>query len=111
MFIKLAKRLLGFIAACLAVVAAGFVSVAIIGGLSLLSAGAHAGAGVWPGGIGLLDVIAHYYPLATSVVGTAAIAAALTPNTFDNKIVAFLRCVLDFFAANFLNAKNENKPR
>lgn len=106
-------RMLGrLVASAVTMLAAAFCGLVLLIAALIAGAGtAHAGGGISVTGFSLLEIAAHYYPLVSSVVGTAAIAAALTPNTFDNKIVAFARAVLDFVAANFLNAKNENKPR
>ena len=45
--------------------------------------------------------------IALSVVGTAALIAAVTPTPKDDAIVAQLRKVVDFLAANWGNAKNK----
>lgn len=45
----------------------------------------------------------------SQLVTAAAMLAVVTPNSFDNKILKFLRGVLDLFAMNFWNAKNDTK--
>ena len=45
--------------------------------------------------------------IALSVVGTAALIAAVTPTPKDDAAVAQLRKVVDFLAANWGNAKNK----
>lgn len=45
----------------------------------------------------------------SQLVTAAAMLAVLTPNSFDNKLLKFLREVLDLFALNFWNAKNAKK--
>jgi hypothetical protein len=47
-----------------------------------------------------------YLELASSIIGTAAVLAAITPNTWDNKIVQVARNVLDLFAFNWGGGKN-----
>lgn len=44
--------------------------------------------------------------LATSIVGTAAIIASMTPTPKDDGIVRLLKKVLDFLAMNVGKAKN-----
>lgn len=47
--------------------------------------------------------------IAAQVIAIAAIVAALTPNTWDNKVAKGLRAILDIVAVNVGNAKNEKK--
>lgn len=53
----------------------------------------------------LMDYVLTAISLASYVVGAASVIAALTPNRVDNRIVAFLREVVDFLAVNVGNAK------
>lgn len=46
-----------------------------------------------------------WYGVLTSLIATASVAAAITPNKFDGKILQFLRDVIDLMAVNFGNAK------
>lgn len=46
------------------------------------------------------------YGIASSIVGTAAVIAAATPNTTDDGIVSAARKVLDLLAFNVGFAKN-----
>jgi hypothetical protein len=46
--------------------------------------------------------------IATSVIGTAAIIAAVTPNKWDNIVVKVLRTIVDTLAMNVGNAKNQS---
>lgn len=45
---------------------------------------------------------------ATSVVGSAAIVATLTPNKSDDKIVQKVLSIINFIGANVGKAKNNN---
>lgn len=45
--------------------------------------------------------------VATSVVGTLALLATITPTTSDNELVAMLSKVINFLGANFGKAKNK----
>lgn len=44
----------------------------------------------------------------TSIVGAAAIIATVTPNTADNEIVDKVWKFINFFGANFGQAKNKD---
>ena len=44
-----------------------------------------------------------------AVVGVAALIATMTPNKSDDKIVQKILDVVNFLAANFGKAKNEDK--
>ena len=52
------------------------------------------------------DFIVCWMPIAVSVVGTAALIAAVTPNKSDDKIVQFLEDVINFLGGNFGKARN-----
>ena len=51
---------------------------------------------------------ANIFAIATSVVGTAALIAAITPTPKDDAILAKAKKVLDFLAGNFGFAKNKD---
>ena len=51
------------------------------------------------------------FTIITSFVGTFALIATLTPNKSDDKIVAFLQQLVNFFGANFGKAKNDETPK
>jgi len=53
-----------------------------------------------------LETLHNILDIATSVIGTASVIAAVTPTTKDDSIVAFLRKIMDLLAFNFWNAKN-----
>lgn len=53
------------------------------------------------------ELISQIFDIATSVVGTAAMIAALTPTPKDDIILGTLRKALDFVGFNFLFAKNK----
>jgi hypothetical protein len=46
--------------------------------------------------------------IATSVIATAAVVAAVTPNKWDNIVVKVLRTIVDTLALNVGNAKNKD---
>ena len=56
----------------------------------------------------LLEKILSYLPIASSVVGTFAMIAAVTPNKIDNKIVDVLLKVINLLGANVGNAENKD---
>ena len=47
--------------------------------------------------------------VAGGVVIAASAIAALTPNTFDNKVMGAIRKLVDLLALNVRNAKNQPK--
>lgn len=53
------------------------------------------------------DTIVQVFDIVSSVVGVAAMIAALTPTPADDSILAVVRKVLDFVGGNFLHAKNK----
>ncbi len=56
----------------------------------------------------IIENASNIFAVATSVVGTAALIAAMTPTPKDDGIVAKAKKVLDFFAGNFGFAKNKD---
>ena len=54
-----------------------------------------------------LETISQVYDVVSSVVGTAAVIAAVTPTPKDDTFLAFLRKVLDIIGFNIMNAKNK----
>lgn len=54
----------------------------------------------------ILANLGTIYAIASGVVSTAAVVAAITPTPKDDSAVAAARKVLDFFAFNFGNARN-----
>lgn len=52
------------------------------------------------------DWLVKYIPIITSFVGSFAILAAATPNKTDDKIVQWMLDIVNFFGANFGNARN-----
>jgi hypothetical protein len=55
------------------------------------------------------DFIAQWLPVVTSVVGTFAIIATVTPNKSDDRIVQFLEDIINFLGGNFGKAKNNKE--
>ena len=53
-----------------------------------------------------MDAILEWYQLITSIIGTFALIASVTPTKKDDTIVSYLTGLIDFLGANFLNAKN-----
>lgn len=53
------------------------------------------------------DNIENVLVVATSVIGTAAVIATMTPNEADNKVVDLLLKAINFLGANFGKAKNK----
>lgn len=53
-----------------------------------------------------LDTLFTIYDIATSVVGTAAVIAAVTPTPKDDAVLAIVRKLLDFIGFNIGFAKN-----
>lgn len=51
----------------------------------------------------------EWYHVVTSVVSTAALVAAVTPNKYDNLIAKWLRFIIDTVALNVGNAENKKK--
>ena len=54
------------------------------------------------------DIIVIYLPIVTSLVGSFALIATLTPNKTDDKIIQMILDVVNFLGANFGKAKNPN---
>jgi hypothetical protein len=52
-----------------------------------------------------------WWTVLTSLIATASLAAAITPNKWDGMLLSFLRDVLDLVALNFGNAKPEGKSK
>jgi len=50
----------------------------------------------------------EYYMIASAVIGTAAMIAAITPSPRDNQVVGVLRRIIDFIGFNFGFAKNKD---
>jgi|GEM_PF-6482512 len=79
--------------------------------VALMSGTAHAAeeaASDWPS---WLLTIGHYWEAVASVVGTAAIIAALTPTTRDDRIIGIISRFVDLLGANIGAAKNANDPK
>lgn len=55
----------------------------------------------------VIEIIVVWLPIATSIVGSFALIAAVTPNKTDDKVVEVLLKVINFLGANFGNATNE----
>lgn len=53
-----------------------------------------------------LDTLSTIYDVASSVIGTAAVIAAVTPTPKDDVILAIVRRVLDLIGFNIGFAKN-----
>ena len=49
-----------------------------------------------------------WFEVATSIIGSAAIIATLTPNKSDDRIVQWLLDIVNFVGANVGKAKNNN---
>ena len=49
-----------------------------------------------------------WFAVATSIIGSAAIIATLTPNKSDDRIVQWLLDIVNFVGANVGKAKNNN---
>mgnify|MGYP000146098630 CR=1 FL=1 len=54
-----------------------------------------------------LELLSNIFDVATSVIGTAAVIASVTPTPKDDAIVAPIKKLLDFLAFNFGHAKNK----
>jgi len=57
----------------------------------------------------VIDVLVIWLPVATSVVGSFALIAALTPNKSDDKIVQWLLDIVNFLGANIGKAANKKE--
>ena len=55
----------------------------------------------------LLQYAPQALQIATSVIGTASVIAAITPTPKDDAILAVLRKAIDFLGFNFGYAKNK----
>ena len=44
------------------------------------------------------EIISIYWPVLPSIIAVASIIAKITPNETDNKIVAEIQKIVDFFA-------------
>lgn len=53
------------------------------------------------------ELLRTWLPIVTSVVGTFALIAVVTPNKSDDKIVQFLEDVINFLGGNTGKAKND----
>jgi hypothetical protein len=49
------------------------------------------------------------YMTLTSIIGTAATLAALTPTPKDDNVVSWIKKILDFIGMNILHAKNADQ--
>jgi hypothetical protein len=49
-----------------------------------------------------------WFTVATSIIGTAALVATLTPNKADDRIVQWLLDIVNFVGANIGKAKNND---
>jgi len=49
-----------------------------------------------------------WFAVATSIVGTAALVATLTPNKADDRIVQWLLDIVNFVGANIGKARNND---
>jgi len=56
----------------------------------------------------LIAKLPDYLLIASSVVGSFALIATLTPNETDDKVVNILLKVINFLGANFGKAKNDD---
>lgn len=54
-----------------------------------------------------LELIKDIIDIATSVVGTAAVIASVTPNKTDDTIIGTVKKVVDFIGFNFGHARND----
>ena len=52
------------------------------------------------------DFLVQWLPIVTSVVGSFALIAALTPNKVDDKILQLIMDLINFLGANLGKAKN-----
>ena len=61
--------------------------------------------------LGILDKVAgfinEWWPVLTSVVGTFAVVATITPNKADNRIAQVLLDIVNFLGANLGKSKND----
>ncbi len=55
----------------------------------------------------IVSFVGIWFPVVTSVIGTAAVIATKTPNKSDDKIIQTIWDVVNFFGANFGQAKND----
>ena len=53
------------------------------------------------------DFILKWLPIVTSIVGSFALIATLTPNKADDRILQFILDVVNFLGANIGKAKND----
>lgn len=58
---------------------------------------------------GWLDMLFEYWQLITSIVGTCALIAALTPSKRDDRWMGVLTRLVDTLGANVFNARNRNQ--
>lgn len=54
----------------------------------------------------IIENLGDILAVASSVIAIAAIIAKYTPNTWDNKVVQFLRNLIDWLAQNSKHAEN-----
>jgi len=57
----------------------------------------------------LMAKLPEYLMIATSVIGTFALIASMTPTKKDDTIVGYLTKLIDFLGANFGQAKNADE--
>ena len=57
----------------------------------------------------VVALLSVYLPIITSVVGSFAMIATMTPNKVDDKIVQFLLDIVNFLGANVGNASNKDE--
>ena len=55
----------------------------------------------------IINMLPMWLDALTSLVGSFALIAALTPTKRDDSIVGKITKVIDFLGANFVNAKNK----
>lgn len=57
---------------------------------------------------GFIDFVKVWFPVVSSLVGTFALVATITPNRSDNAIADILCRFVNFLGANFGQAKNKD---
>jgi len=55
----------------------------------------------------IIEWVVKWYPVISSVIGTFAIVATITPNKVDNKISQFLMDLVNFLGGNIGKASNK----
>ncbi len=56
----------------------------------------------------VITFLTQWVPIALTVVGAAAVVAALTPNKSDDRIVQFILDAINFLGMNLKKAKNKD---